>query len=317
MLMAYAKPLIVSVVVSALCTWLWIRLAHKLNVMDVPGQRRLHSRPVPRAGGLALLIAMLSGLMFFDHQDYGLAFIAGLLATSLVGLLDDLRLISSRTKFLGQTVSLTLVVTLIPELSVAYKIIFILAGLVSINFWNFMDGSNGMIATQALIGAGLLFVFLPSDANPTLSLIALCLVGASAGFLPFNIGRARVFLGDVGSHLLGFVVIYLAYMAGVHEKANFAFILLASTLPIWMDAAMTLFLRILKGRNIFKAHREHLYQWLIRFKLSHLSVMVLYGGISVIAGLSAYVYGAAALLSACAIFAILYWVLKWQIYSRI
>ena len=145
----------------------------------------------------------------------------------------------------------------------------------SINLHNFMDGINGLLTCQAI------FVFI------TLALLAgwrgadgaagLACAAACAGFLPFNFPHARVFMGDVASGVLGFLIgVAVLWFAVSPRMAAASGVVLCSAFVI--DATCTLLSRMLRGRRWYSAHREHLYQWLARSGFSHAGVVALYIG---------------------------------------
>ena len=164
-------------------------------------------------------------------------------------------------------------------LAAAVLALFWLAG--CINAWNFMDGSNGLLGSQCLwLGLALAVVFaqaaLAGDAAAwPWAGVALVLAAACAGFLPFNAPRAAIFLGDVGSGALGLACGLLLLVAlGLGAASPWCLLLLPSALLV--DATMTLGWRMLAGRRWYTAHREHLYQWLIRAGLGHAPVALGY-----------------------------------------
>jgi UDP-N-acetylmuramyl pentapeptide phosphotransferase/UDP-N-acetylglucosamine-1-phosphate transferase len=167
--------------------------------------------------------------------------------------------------------------------AIGIALVAAVAVLVLINFWNFMDGSNGMAATQGLLVS--LFLALTAS-QPAPRLLALALVASTAGFLPFNLPRARLFMGDVGSHVIGACV--AALLLWEWEAADIglfqAFILVSA---FSMDAGLTLLRRIIRGRRFWQAHREHLYQMAIRKGFSHSQVCFAYAAWTGVAGLLA------------------------------
>jgi Fuc2NAc and GlcNAc transferase len=143
------------------------------------------------------------------------------------------------------------------------------------NLYNFMDGSNGMAALQAVFaGLVIAFLFYQSGDTPS-SLLAGILVSASAGFLPWNIGRAKVFMGDVGSISVGFLIAGLL-ISGVYQGA-FSFAVAWMVLLVFIcDSTLTLVARVIKGERWYTPHKQHLYQRLIVNGWSHARVMWLY-----------------------------------------
>ena len=278
---------------GAAFTALALRYARWRQLLDLPGQRRSHRVPTPRGGGIAIVAVLLVALFLLDWPLPRLAFSLGvaLAAVALVGWVDDHRPLSARARIvvhflaaLGLCLGWRPLVGEIDALvlwPVFALAAFWLAG--CINAWNFMDGSNGLVASQCLwLALALAWMFGAADAQHLalarpFAALSLVLAGACAGFLPFNAPRAAIFLGDVGSGALGLAcgALLLAALALVPQRAACLLILPSALL---IDAALTLAFRVYSGRRWYTAHREHLYQWLVRSGRSHAQVAMLYLG---------------------------------------
>jgi UDP-N-acetylmuramyl pentapeptide phosphotransferase/UDP-N-acetylglucosamine-1-phosphate transferase len=154
------------------------------------------------------------------------------------------------------------------------------AGTALVNAWNFMDGSNGMIALQTAVIAVLLALWPRQD--PAIACASVALAAACLGFLPFNLPRARVFLGDVGSHVLGAAVVLLLGWSLRAGSLTWLQALLLCT-PVLLDCGLTLARRIVRGRPFWLAHREHLFQYAVRKGHSHARVAIAYALATVLA----------------------------------
>ncbi len=269
----------------AALTAAWIRLAHAVRLHDAPGQRRLHAEPTPRGGGVAIAVVLLAALAWQAGQGgvgtAGLPWLAlgtGIGLFALVGLVDDLRSLPVLPKFAGQWIAaavlaLGLMTALPGPQHWALYAAVVVAAVYTVNIWNFMDGSNGLVAVQSLLVA-LGIATWPGVPAPV-QFAAWVLASACLGFLPFNLPTARVFLGDAGSHLLGaavFALLVLAWRSGAMPAP--AALLLASAM--FLDSGLTLLRRALAGRPVWRAHREHLYQYAVRSGHSHLRVCLAY-----------------------------------------
>lgn len=242
------------------------KLAWRIAV-DVPNDRSLHSRPIPRIGGWGVIPAAIAASFYFGAIQWPLAGLAMLLF--VVSYLDD-------------RIGLPIVVRLTTHavVSLAWLIFgpaslpLLLAGIAAfaimwwINLYNFMDGANGLAGGMGLIGFLAYAVAAASHDMVPLTLWSLALAGASAGFLVFNFHSARVFLGDCGSVPLGFFVGALGLWgwSGGAWPAWFPFLVFAS---FFLDATVTLLRRMLNGEPFWRAHAEHYYQRLIRSGWSH------------------------------------------------
>lgn len=270
---------VASALASAACTAAWIAWARHRNVVDAPGQRRLHATATPRGGGIGMAVvalALLASPAWRGPVPVGgaAALFAGVACAGLTGLLDDLFAPPSALKLLGQAIAAAAIASALPwpAADAAGHALAFAWVLVLVNFWNFMDGSNGIVALQTLVVAAVLAVMLgASDAAG----LAIGLAAACLGFLPFNLPRARVFMGDTGSHVLGAMVAILTLWVLREGKANPGQVLILLS-AFLLDAGLTLAKRIVQGRRFWRAHREHLYQWAVRRGYSHARVCLAY-----------------------------------------
>jgi UDP-N-acetylmuramyl pentapeptide phosphotransferase/UDP-N-acetylglucosamine-1-phosphate transferase len=145
----------------------------------------------------------------------------------------------------------------------------------SMNAFNFMDGSNGMAGVQAVVSGAFLAWLFAAAGQGGWTLASGALAGAVLGFLPWNVPRARLFMGDAGSVPLGFVLASLVLVATYSGAAPGPLALLALA-PFLVDTSLTLIRRLIRRERWYTAHRQHLYQRLIRRGWSHLAVMALY-----------------------------------------
>lgn len=279
----------IAAVAGTLATLAWIALAKRWRIEDAPGQRRLHADATPRGAGVALAVAWWLGVGLACLWVYPAPWPLYLLVIVtgpflLCGLIDDFVDLGAPAKLALQVVAVA------AAFAPAYGgggwgmlAVIGIAWLYFVNAWNFMDGSNGMIALQSLLVAFALATW-PGQ-QPEFVISALALAGACLGFLPLNFPRARVFLGDAGSLLLGAALFYLlvaSTLAGV--MAPVQALLLASV--VLVDTAMTLARRIVLRRRFWQAHREHLYQYAVRLH-GHAKPALAYAAATVLAWLLA------------------------------
>lgn len=293
--------------IPALPAWLLVLLATLLStaiagawwrharerVLDLPDDRRLHQVPTARGGGLGIAVVLLAAAPWLGPG--GGAFALGLAVTAGAGFYDDLRPLPALAKLLLQAlgaVPLALAWPLLPELLGAPLGAVAAWGLVLalVNIWNFMDGSNGLAATQGLLFGAAMALF--AGAGTPAACLGLALAAGALGFLPWNLPRARLFLGDVGSHALGYAVAALALvgLAGEGGLPPWLPLLLASA--FLLDASLTLLGRLARREKVWRAHREHLYQRAILHGASHGRVCLVYAAWTLVAaGLAAWLVG--------------------------
>lgn len=211
----------------------------------------------------------------------------GVLIVAAVGWLDDHRSLGAGIRLCAHV--LAVFVSLLPILLIdvatlsgnpvmpwvlAALALVCIAAVWSINLHNFMDGIDGLLATQCafVLGAS---VLLMAPAPTLAQLLGIAGTAAVLGFLPFNFPRARVFLGDVGSGPLGLLVGTVAVLAAGNARLPLAASLVLASAFV-LDASLTLASRIVRGRRWYTRHREHLYQWLARSGRSHARVVAVY-----------------------------------------
>ncbi|HEX5755741.1 MAG TPA: lipopolysaccharide biosynthesis protein [Arenimonas sp.] len=265
---------LLACLLSAAVTWMVLRSATRLRIIDHPDEeRRLHRVATPRSGGLGIALVLLLVVLVSppEASPQGWLLPVAVLAIAGVGMLDDLRALRALPKLVGQLLGVSLVALSMPWPAPEPWVGIVIAAVVVlafVNVWNFMDGSDGMAAVQALL-LSLCLAALGSG------VWAWALVGACVGFLPFNVPKARIFLGDVGSHALGLGLAILMLSAlGESRVALPSVLLLVSA--FLLDSGWTLLLRLVRREPFWKAHSKHLYQRLIRSGLSHASVCIIY-----------------------------------------
>ena len=284
-------------VAIALAAWLagfaLRRVLVATGVMDRPRAHSSHDRPVPRGGGLLVVIAFFGWYFFGDHGAHpGLDFLAvGVAAVAIVSFLDDIRSRSRRLRFFVYTIAAAAFVWQLfridaisawePAWLVAFLLWLWIAGYA--NAFNFIDGIDGLAATQAIgaLGFGAAFCAMVPDNPGARDLVALQLVlgGAMTGFLAHNLPRARMFLGDVGSIATGFLMASIAVLAAIEIDLRTGICLAALHLGPVLDTALTLPRRLLQGKNPADRHREFFFHRAVRSGLSHQQVAAMELGI--------------------------------------
>jgi len=261
-------------------TWLARRYAVRHQLLDAPGERRAHTVPTPRGGGIGIVVALLlSGLWLLGTTTEPFALAAALLGMTLVaavGLVDDHRPLSPWWRLGVQAIASALLAAgawLETGDAVLALVAFALA-MVLTNVWNFMDGIDGIAATQAILVAMAIGLLHAGAMSPW----ALALGAATLGFLPFNVPKARIFLGDVGSGTLGFVIaaLLVQVLADLPRTQWSPWLLPPSAFLI--DASLTLAGRIRRGEQWWTPHALHAYQRWARVAGSHGIVTAAYAG---------------------------------------
>ena len=250
--------------------------ARRWGLLDRPTVRSSHSTVVPRGGGVAIVLSILVVLCLarsvWVDRPGAVALLLGGVALAALGLLDDRYGLSPLSRL---AVQLAIAVAVVLSLGGFERLplppplawpLGLLAGPLAVlwivavvNFFNFLDGIDGLAPLQAVVtGVGLLL----AAWDPLAVLLGAALAGASAGFLLFNWSPANVFLGDVGSYFLGYTLAALPLLAPPESRSQ---AVLFVALSLWLflaDATWTLVRRAIRGERWYGAHREHLYQYL-------------------------------------------------------
>ena len=265
-------------VASAILTFaVWRAALRRKVLLDAPNERSSHERPKPRGGGvgvvggLAVGLAIAYGAHAFERAT--LLLLLGALVCAAIGLWDDLRVLSVGSRLAAEFAASSLLVLetgpllrvpLPAPLDIPLGIvgfIFPLLWLVGVtNFFNFMDGLDGLATGQA-IAACLLAIAAAWSSDS--SLLALLLLGALVGFLPFNWWPSRIFLGDVGSLPIGFLLGGLPLLAPAQDRSRAVLAMAISLTLFLLDPVVTLWRRWRRGAPLGQSHREHLYQSLL------------------------------------------------------
>jgi UDP-N-acetylmuramyl pentapeptide phosphotransferase/UDP-N-acetylglucosamine-1-phosphate transferase len=253
-------------------------LTHR-EILDRPNERSSHQVATPRGGGIAVIGWVLLAWILLALTGsvpsgvFGIAL--GAVFLGAVSWLDDLRGLSPLVRLLAQAAAVAIGVFVLPGPQNAFHLAAIgLVWIWWINLFNFMDGIDGLAGSEAAaIGAGLLLfanVGAGAGADPALRALAAALTGAAIGFLVWNWSPSRIFLGDVGSVPLGYLLGFLLLGLAVRGHWRIALIL-----PLYFlaDATITLARRLLRGERIWQAHRKHFYQQAVRRGLGHAAVV--------------------------------------------
>jgi UDP-N-acetylmuramyl pentapeptide phosphotransferase/UDP-N-acetylglucosamine-1-phosphate transferase len=248
--------------------WLARSRAARL-ALDAPNERSLHAVPVPRSGGIGLLLGVASGwAVVVPHLPW--PFWAALVLLTTVSLIDDLRGLSAFVRFAVHLLAAALTA---PALMGTQEGLLLLAIAVlaigwMCNLYNFMDGADGLAGGMAVFGFLFFAIAAALAGNTHFALLNLTIAAAAGGFLLHNFHPARIFLGDAGAVPLGFLAATFGIIGWMQNDWAWWFPLLVFS-PFIVDASATLTRRLLSGSRIWEAHRDHYYQRLVQLGLGH------------------------------------------------
>lgn len=271
------------------------KIAIHVNAMDIPNERKVHKVPIPRMGGLAIFASFLLGYMLFARTNIQiLSILIGGFIIVLTGIVDDIKPIRARTKFLMQIIAACVVVfygnivlnhmdvlginmDFIEPINYLVTILFIVSITNAINFLDGLDGlasgvSSIYFATIAIIA------FILNKMQGLDIIISLIMLGSTLGFLVHNFHPAKIFMGDTGSLFLGFtisIIALLGFKAATLTSLIVPIVILA--IPIF-DTVLAIFRRLIKGERISEPDKEHFHHQLLKMKFGvRTTVLIIYG----------------------------------------
>lgn len=269
--------LLLSLAASLLATRGALAYSRARQLLDQPGERRSHVTPTPRGGGIGMVMVFVLALLFGWWQWPGSRpilsmLLPGMVMVAAIGWLDDHRPVSSIKRLAVHMLAAGLLAAgvLWQGSGIGMALLAFVLALGLVNAWNFMDGINGIAAAQAAVVALAVALLAAAPA----SLLALALVGACCGFLPFNAPRARIFMGDVGSGALGLALAGIVVL-GAGRDWQLALLLAMPLGAFVVDTALTLTRRIMRRERWWEPHVQHLYQRMAR-KYGHMPVTAAY-----------------------------------------
>ena len=285
---------LVTFITSALLVPFAKKAAIHVNALDIPNERKVHTKPMPRMGGLAIFGAFLLGYMLFARTSIQmLSILIGGFIIVFVGIIDDIKPIRARTKFLFQLLAACVVVfygnivldhidmlginmDFSSPINYIITIFFIVAITNAINLIDGLDGlASGVSSIYFLTIAVIAFILDKKEGLDTI--LSLIMLGSTLGFLVYNFYPAKIFMGDSGSLFLGFVISVIALLGfKATTLTSLVIPLLILAIPIF-DTLLAIFRRLLKGESIGTPDKEHIHFQLLKMKFSiPATVLIIY-----------------------------------------
>jgi UDP-N-acetylmuramyl pentapeptide phosphotransferase/UDP-N-acetylglucosamine-1-phosphate transferase len=303
----FAAIFVFSALAALIATGVLLPILRRCKVFDLPNERSSHERPIPSGGGIALVFVAVTIWLavsydVFDwfqimESDQNVKWVTGgTVFLALVSWVDDIKGLNPLIRLASQLGTVIGVMILLPEPLVLFngiipgwldQVIIVFLWIWFINLFNFMDGIDGLAGIETgAIGLGVFFIATYTSIGGTLAILALTLSAVGIGFLVWNWAPAKIFMGDVGSVPIGFLLAWLLL-----TLAQKGYMLQALIIPAYYlaDATVTLVRRASRGEKIWLPHRDHYYQQAVQRGLGHARVSV------VVAGLNAFLIGLALL----------------------
>ncbi|MDT3958360.1 MraY family glycosyltransferase [Staphylococcus kloosii] len=295
--------IIFSMIVSLILTPIIIKVSQKMDIVDKPNYRKVHTKPVSVLGGTVILFSFLLGIWLGHPIETEVKpLVIGSVLIYLVGLIDDIYDLKPIIKLIGQIVAAIVVVyygvtidfislPIGPTihfgiLSVPITIIWIVAITNAINLIDGLDGLASGVSAIALATIGFIAIL---QANIFIIMICSVLIGALLGFLCFNFHPAKIFLGDSGALLIGFIVGFLSLLG----FKNITFVSLFFPIVIlavpFIDTLFAMIRRVKKGQHIMQADKSHLHHKLLDLGYSHRQTVLLIYSIAILFSLSSII----------------------------
>ncbi len=286
--------LLVTFITSLIFIPISKKIAKHIGAMDIPNERKIHEKPMPRLGGIAIYTSFLVGFMFFgNNSSQMLSVLIGSFLLMLMGIIDDINPVPARYQFLTHIIAACIVVfygkiyladvsffglDITFPLIVSYivSILFIVSLISAINLVDGLDGMSAGIGIIYFITISIVAYILERFGGLEITL-ALIMIGSLLGFLVFNFPPASIFMGQCGSNFLGFMVAVtslIGFKTTTFTSVIIPIVVLA--LPIF-DTAFSIFRRLLKGQGITEPDKEHFHHQLLKMKFSpRTSVIIIY-----------------------------------------
>ena len=288
------KVIITTLLIAVFSIPVVKRIATHINALDIPNERKVHQKPMPRLGGLGIFFAFLVGYMLFGQNTIRMnSILIGSFIIILTGMIDDIKPLDAKDKLIGQLLSATIIAfygeILLDNITAfglninfgyfAYPItiIFIVACMNIINLIDGLDGLAGGVSAIFFITI-IIICFFQGRTTGLEFTLALITLGSTLGFLVHNFYPAKIFAGDSGALFLGFIIAVISLLGFKATVLTSVFIpILTLGVPI-LDTFFAIIRRLLKHKKISDADKQHLHHQLLGMKFSHRNtVLIIYG----------------------------------------
>ncbi len=282
------------------------KIAGHIKAIDIPNERKVHTNPIPRLGGLGIFFGFLLGYMIFGHNTVQMnSILIGSFIILLTGMFDDINPISAKTKLLGQIIASSIIVfygnILLSNVTIfgldipfgifAYPItiLFIVACTNIINLIDGLDGLSGGIASIFYLSTVIICFFQGRFWELEL-ILSLIMLGSTLGFLIHNFHPAKIFAGDSGALFMGFTIAIISLLGFKTTAITSIFIpLMILAIPI-LDTLFAIIRRILKHQKISTPDKKHLHHQLLNMNFSHRNTVLIIYGINILFAVASILY---------------------------
>ena len=282
------------------------KIAIHINALDIPNERKVHTKPIPRLGGLGIFMGFLVGYMIFGQNTVQMnSILIGSFIIVLTGMFDDIKPISPKAKLLGQIMAAGVITfygnILLNNLTVfgldipfgvfAYPItiLFIVACTNIINLIDGLDGLSGGISSIFYLST-IIICFFQGRFLELEMLLSLIMLGSTLGFLVHNFHPAKIFAGDSGALFMGFCIAVISLLGFKTTAITSVFIpLMILAVPI-LDTLFAIIRRLLKHQKISMPDKQHLHHQLLKMNFSHRNTVLIIYGINILFATASILY---------------------------
>ncbi len=300
------KVIITTLLIAAFSIPVVKRIAIHINALDIPNERKVHQKPMPRLGGLGIFFAFLVGYMLFGQNTIRMnSILIGSFIIILTGMIDDIKPLDAKDKLIGQLLSAAIIAfygeILLDSITAfgltinfgyfAYPItiIFIVACMNIINLIDGLDGLAGGVSAIFFMTI-IIICFFQGRTTGLEFTLALITLGSTLGFLVHNFYPAKIFAGDSGALFLGFIIAVISLLGFKATVLTSVFIpILTLGVPI-LDTFFAIIRRLLKHKKISDADKQHLHHQLLGMKFSHRNTVLIIYGVNILFAMASIFY---------------------------
>ena len=300
------KIIIFTFIVSMITVPVVKKIAMHVNALDIPNERKIHKKPMPRLGGLAIFFAFLVGYMFFGDMTKEMnSILIGSFIILLTGIIDDINPLDAKHKLVGQVISASVIVFygqillnnitffgLNIEFGVLSYPITLLFVIACMNIINLIDGLDGLASGISSIFFMTIIVicFFQGRTIGLDYILTLIMLGSTLGFLVHNFYPAKIFLGDSGALFLGFIIAIISLLGFKGTILTSVFVpLLILAVPI-LDTLFAILRRLVHHRRISDADKYHLHHQLLGMKFSHRNTVLIIYAVNILFAIASIFY---------------------------
>lgn len=293
------------IVVAALIPFVQ-KIALHIGALDIPNERKVHKKPIPRLGGLGIFLGFLIGYILFGHHSIQMnSILIGSFIIVLTGIFDDIKPIDAKTKLLGQLASAAVIVfygdILLTHFTIfgqyidlgilAYPItlIFIIACTNIINLIDGLDGLAGGVSSIFYLST-IIICFFQERFGGLEFVLSLIMLGSTLGFLIHNFNPAKIFAGDSGALFMGFIIAVISLLGFKTTAITSIFIPLAILAVPILDTLFAIIRRLVNHRKISDADKEHFHHQLLKMNFSHRTTVLIIYGINILFATASILY---------------------------